>query len=387
MSEVIPLSVPVLKGNEWQYVKDCLDTGWVSSVGSYVERFEREFCAYAGARHAVACVNGTAALQVALRIVGVRPGDEVIVPTLTFIAPVNAVRYLDAQPIFMDCDDYYNLDAAKTRDFIERETRYIGGHTVNRQTGRRIAALVPVHVFGNAVALGALIPLCQEHNIRIVEDASESLGTWYAADAFAGKHAGTLGDIGCFSFNGNKIITTGGGGMIVTDAPAYAEKAQYLTTQAKDDGIRYIHHEVGYNYRLTNLQAAVGVAQLERLSEYVEIKRSNYQSYKRHIDLIPGLHIAEIPAYATNNCWMYALQIDRARYGKDREELMQALGEQGIQSRPVWQLNHLQRPYLDCQRYRIEKAPELVERTLNIPCSVDLTESQLLRVIEALRRA
>ncbi len=387
MSEAIPLSVPVIKGNEWKYVKECLDTGWVSSVGAYVERFEREFCAYTGARHAVACVNGTAALQVALRIIGVLAGDEVIVPTLTFIAPVNAVCYLGAQPIFMDCDDYYNLDVAKTLDFIERETRFVGGHTINQKTGRRIAALIPVYVFGNAVALDALTPLCQERNIRIVEDATESLGTWYTAGAFAGKHAGTLGDIGCFSFNGNKIITTGGGGMIVTDNPDHAEKARYLTTQAKDDGIRYIHHEVGYNYRLTNLQAAVGVAQLERLPEYVETKRSNYQAYKRHIDLIPGLHIAEIPVYAANNCWMYALQIDRARYGMDREELMQSLGAQSIQSRPVWQLNHLQRPYRDCQRYRIEKAPELLARTLNIPCSVDLSDSQRDLVIEALRRA
>jgi aminotransferase in exopolysaccharide biosynthesis len=387
MFEAIPLSVPVLKGNEWQYVKDCLDTGWVSSVGAYVERFEREFCAYTGAGHAVACVNGTAALQVALRIVGVLPGDEVIVPTLTFIAPVNAIHYLGAQPILMDCDDYYNLDVAKTLEFIERETRYVGGHTVNRQTGRRIAALIPVHVFGNAVALDALTPLCQERNIRIVEDATESLGTWYTAGAFAGKHAGTLGNIGCFSFNGNKIITTGGGGMIVTDNPDHAEKARYLTTQAKDDGIHYIHHEVGYNYRLTNLQAAVGVAQLEQLPAYVETKRRNYQFYKQRIDAIPGLGIAEVPEYAANNCWMYALQIDRARYGMNREELMQSLGAQGIQTRPVWQLNHWQRPYRDCQGYRIEKAPELLERTLNIPCSVDLSASQRDRVIEALRRA
>ena len=387
MSEAIPLSVPVLKGNEWQYVKDCLDTGWVSSVGAYVERFEREFCAYTGAHHAVACVNGTAALQVALRIVGVQPEDEVIVPTLTFIAPVNAAHYLSARPIFMDCDDYYNIDVAKTIEFLEKETRFAQGITFNKQTGRRISALIPVHVFGNAVALEVLAPLCQARNIRIVEDATESLGTWYTAGAWAGKHSGTIGDLGCFSFNGNKIITTGGGGMIVTDNRDHAEMAKYLTTQAKDDGIRYVHHEIGYNYRLTNLQAAVGVAQLEQLPAYVETKRRNYQFYKQCIDPIPGLGIAEVPAYAANNCWMYALRIDRAEYGMDREELMQSLGEQGIQTRPVWQLNHLQKPYRDCQRYRIEKAPELLERTLNIPCSVDLTESQLGCVVEALRRA
>lgn len=387
MSEVIPLSVPAIKGNEWKYVKECLDTGWVSSVGAFVERFERNIGAYVGARYAIACVNGTSALQVSLRIVGVRPEDEVIVPTLTFIAPINAAHYLGAQPIFMDCDDYYNIDIAKTIEFIERETCYTQGHTFNKKTNRRISALIPVHVFGNAIALEALKSLCQERNIKIVEDATESLGTRYTAGALEGKHTGTIGDMGCFSFNGNKIITTGGGGMIVTDNRAYAEKAKYLTTQAKDDGIRYVHHEVGYNYRLTNLQAAVGVAQLEQLPAYVEAKRRNYQLYKRHIDLIPGLRIAGVPDCAANNCWMYALQVERAKYGMDREELMRYLEERGIQTRPVWQLNHLQKPYRDCQRYRIERAPDLLEQTLNIPCSVALDESQINRVIEALQRA
>jgi len=387
MSEVIPLSVPAIKGNEWKYVKECLDTGWVSSVGAFVERFERNIGAYVGARYAIACVNGTSALQVSLRIVGVRPEDEVIVPTLTFIAPINAAHYLGAQPIFMDCDDYYNIDIAKTIEFIERETCYTQGHTFNKKTNRRISALIPVHVFGNAIALEALKSLCQERNIKIVEDATESLGTRYTAGALEGKHTGTIGDMGCFSFNGNKIITTGGGGMIVTDNRAYAEKAKYLTTQAKDDGIRYVHHEVGYNYRLTNLQAAVGVAQLEQLPAYVEAKRRNYQLYKRHIDLIPGLRIAGVPDCAANNCWMYALQVERAKYGMDREELMRYLEERGIQTRPVWQLNHLQKPYRDCQRYRIERAPDLLEQTLNIPCSIALDESQINRVIEALQRA
>lgn len=387
MSEVIPLSVPAIKGNEWKYVKECLDTGWVSSVGAFVERFERNIGAYVGARYAIACVNGTSALQVSLRIVGVRPEDEVIVPTLTFIAPINAAHYLGAQPIFMDCDDYYNIDIAKTIEFIERETCYTQGHTFNKKTNRRISALIPVHVFGNAIALEALKSLCQERNIKIVEDATESLGTRYTARALEGKHTGTIGDMGCFSFNGNKIITTGGGGMIVTDNRAYAEKAKYLTTQAKDDGIRYVHHEVGYNYRLTNLQAAVGVAQLEQLPAYVEAKRRNYQLYKRHIDLIPGLRIAGVPDCAANNCWMYALQVERAKYGMDREELMRYLEERGIQTRPVWQLNHLQKPYRDCQRYRIERAPDLLEQTLNIPCSIALDESQINRVIEALQRA
>jgi dTDP-4-amino-4,6-dideoxygalactose transaminase len=230
-----------------------------------------------------------------------------------------------------------------------------------------------------------ILDLCRERNIRIVEDATESLGTVYLNQALQDRHTGTVGDIGCFSFNGNKIITTGGGGMIVTRNPAYAEKAKYLTTQAKDDDIRYVHNEVGYNFRLTNVQAAIGVAQLERLPQMLESKRANYAKYKGVINRITGLSIADAPAYARNNNWMYALQVDRNDYGKDREQLMKHLGALGIQTRPLWYLNHLQVPYRGCQRYRIEKAPRMLEMTLNIPCSTSLKQSELEYVTDKLR--
>jgi len=234
ISKTIPLSVPTIKNNEWKYVKECLDTGWVSSVGPFVDRFEQNICALTGAGYAVACVNGTAALHTALQIVGVRSEDEVIVPTVTFIAPVNTVRYVGAYPVFMDCDDFYNIDILKTKEFIERETIFEGDYSYNRKTGRCVRAIVPVHVFGNAVDLQNLISICRERNIKVVEDASESLGTYYNAGDLAGRHTGTVSDIGCYSFNGNKIITTGGGGMLVTDNGMYAQKARYLTTQAKE---------------------------------------------------------------------------------------------------------------------------------------------------------
>ncbi|AAR35350.1 LegC family aminotransferase [Geobacter sulfurreducens] len=383
---MIPLSVPTLKGNEWKYVKECLDTGWVSSAGKFVDRFESDFCAFTGSRHAVACVNGTAALQVALRIVGVCAGDEVIVPTLTFIATVNAVTYLGAEPVFMDCDEFYNIDVRKTAEFLEQETEFRDGSTWSRVTGRRIAAIVPVHVFGNAARMSELVALCRERNIKVVEDSTESLGTVYCSGELDGKHTGTVGDMGCFSFNGNKIITTGGGGMIVTDVPEYAERARYLTTQAKDDEVRYVHNEVGYNFRLTNVQAAIGVAQLELLPEFLEAKRANYLAYQERIDRIDGLILAEGPAYARNNHWMYALQIDPAVYGKDREQLMEYLKGEGVQTRPVWYLNHLQVPFRDCRNYRIEKAFQLLEATLSIPCSANLSESDIDFVAERLRR-
>lgn len=381
---MIPLSVPLLKGNEWNYVKECLDTEWVSTAGKYVEKFEQDFSSFTGASHAVACVNGTAALQVALRIVGVLPGDEVIVPTLTFIATANSVKYLGAEPVFMDCDDYYNIDIEKTADFLREETETRLGSTYNKRTGRRIAAIMPVHIFGNAVRIDELILICRDRNIRIVEDATESLGTFYISQKQEKRHTGTLGDIGCFSFNGNKIITTGGGGMIITNVPEFAEKAKYLTTQAKDDEVRYVHNEIGYNFRLTNVQAAIGVAQLELLPEFLAIKRRNFMMYKEKIDKIDGLMLAGSPPYAQNNHWMYPLQIDRSIYGKDREALMEHLKVKGIQSRPVWHLNHLQLPYRDCRHYRIEKAFRMLEITLNIPCSSNLQEQDIDYVIDGL---
>jgi aminotransferase in exopolysaccharide biosynthesis len=384
---MIPLSVPTFKGNEWNYVKDCLDTEWVSSAGTYVNQFETHMCAYTGARHAVACVNGTAALQVALQVVGVHPGDEVLVPTLTFISTVNAVKYLGCEPVFMDCDEYYNIDAEKTLEFIEQETVFKNGNSYSKKSGRKLSAIVPVHIFGNAARLQDLLTTCRARNIKIVEDAAESLGTVYISGDLKGRHTGTVGDIGCFSFNGNKIITTGGGGMIVTDVSAYAEKARYLTTQAKDDELRYIHNEVGYNFRLTNIQAALGVAQLEVLPEYLRLKRSHYLAYKEKIDGIEGLILAESPLYAQNNHWMYPLQIEGGLYGKDREELMEYLKTEGIQTRPVWYLNHLQAPYRDCRSYHIQQALHLLEVTLCIPCSVSLKTSDIDFVLDKLHHA
>ena len=382
---MIPLSVPSLKGNEWKYVKECLDAEWVSSAGTYVERFESDLASFVRAPYAVACVNGTAALHVALLVVGVLPGEEVLVPTLTFIATINAVRYVGAEPVFMDCDDFYNVDVEKITEFLVKETEFRKGNTYNRSTGKRIAAIVPVHVFGNAAKLHGIVDICRERNIRIVEDATESLGTYYLNPELRDKHTGTVGDIGCFSFNGNKIITTGGGGMLVTSNAEYAKKARYLTTQAKDDEVRYVHNEVGFNFRLTNVQAAIGVAQMECLPEFVESKRKIYAMYKEKAGLIEGLVVAESPNYARNNHWMIPLQIEIDRYGKGREELMAFLSQRGIQTRPVWHLNHLQAPYRTCQSYRVEKAVALLRTTLCVPCSVNLGEDDIDRVISNLR--
>lgn len=383
---MIPLSVPHISGNEWKYIKECLDTGWVSSAGKYIDKFEKEICRFSGSKYAIACVNGTSALQIALIIAGVLPNDEVIVPTITFIATANVVRYLRAEPVFMDCDKYYNIDIRKTIEFIKNETVFKDGQSINKSTRCKISAIIPVHMYGNAVDLEPLVKICKEKNIKIIEDAAESIGTYYLNGSLENRHTGTIGDIGCYSFNGNKIITTGGGGMIVTNNPLYAEKARYLTTQAKNDSVRYIHNEVGYNYRLTNIQAAMGVAQLERLTEFIEKKKKNYHTYKSKIDKILGLHLAEVPDYSNNNHWMYPLQINAETYGKNREELMKSLAKDGIQTRPIWYPNHLQDPYKNCQGYKIEKAYEMLEKTLNIPCSVNLKNKDINKVVALLKR-
>ena len=381
----IPLSVPSLNGNEMKYVKECIDTEWVSSAGKYVELFEKKIAEYTGSKYAVACVNGTAAIQVSLRLAGVSPGDEVIVPTLTFIASVNAITYCNAIPVFMDADKYYNMDAEKTIEFIKNETVFRDGFTYNKKTKKKISAIIPVHVWGNACWLDELSDICKDRKISIVEDACESLGTFYHRGKYKGKHTGTIGKLGCLSFNGNKIITTGGGGMILTDDEALAEKAKYLTTQAKDDPIRYVHGEIGYNFRLTNIQAALGVAQLEQVSEILQRKKDIHNYYQSAIENIDGLSLSITPAYSDNNHWLNMVQIDSEIYGSDRETLMKRLEENGVQTRPIWKLNHEQKPYKNCQHYKIENAKKLVEKSLCLPSSTNLTYKNIDDVCQVIK--
>ncbi len=384
---MIPLSIPEISGNEWAYVKECLDTGWVSSAGPFVNRFEQEIAHRTGAGHAVAVVNGTAGLQLALILAGVRPGDAVLVPSLTFIAPINAVRYVGAEPVFLDCDDYYNMAPEALLRFLDDAcvTRVNG--CVMKDSGRRIAAVIAVHVFGNAVDLEPMLSTCRERSIALVEDATESLGTRYSTGALAGRHTGSIGDFGVLSFNGNKVITTGGGGMLLTSDPAAAAKARYLSTQAKDDPIRYVHDEVGYNWRLTNVQAAIGVAQLERLDEFVAARRRHHARYGELLAGVSGLEVAPVPPWAFNNCWLTAVRIDASRFGMDREQTMAHLQTKGVESRPLWHPNHLQRPYRDCVAWNVGRSVSLWEQTLNIPSSAGLTDEQLGKVVTALRDA
>lgn len=381
----IPLSIPNICGKEWEYVKECLDTGWVSAAGDFIPRFERSLSAYTGSPFACACVNGTCGLQIALELCGVGPGDEVIVPALTFIAPINAVRYRGAEPVFMDCDEFMNMDPDKLEEFCRQECRLDAGRLVNRLSGRLIKAVLPVHVFGNPCRMDTILETAPRFGLKVVEDATESLGSRYSAGPLAGRHAGTLGDFGVFSFNANKIITTGNGGMIVTSDRGAAAEAAYLINQAKDDPFYYRHDRIGYNYRLSNIQAAMGLAQMESLDKFLAIKKKNYNVYARALAGVPGITLLGSPEGTAPNCWFYSILVERRAYGRSRDELAQALQEAGAQCRPVWHLNHLQKPYARCQAYAIRRAPWFLERVLNIPCSTSLKEDEAMSVASLIR--
>ncbi len=379
------MSIPNISGNEGKYVKECIDTEWVSSAGKYVNLFEEKISNYTKSKYAIACVNGTSALQVSLILGNIQSGDEIIMPTLTFIASVNSAAYNQLSPIFMDCDDYYNIDIEKTIEFINKETVFKNGFTINKTTKKKIAAIMPVHVWGNAALLKELVPICKDRNIIIVEDASESLGTFYSSKSNKKIHTGTVGDFGCISFNGNKIITTGGGGVILTKNKKLADRARYLTTQAKDDPVKYIHNNIGYNFRLTNVQAAIGVAQLEQLPHFLNKKKTIFNHYVDQINKIEGLGIAPVPSYSLNNHWMNVLQIEKDVYGKNSEELMLYLKKMGIETRPVWTLNHKQKPYKKFQKYNIDKANKLYKKSLCLPSSTNLKADDIQKIIECLK--
>ncbi|MEN2768694.1 LegC family aminotransferase [Ornithinibacillus xuwenensis] len=383
---MIPLSVPNLKGNELKYVTEAIESEWVSTGGSFIDRFEQEIAEYLNVEQAVACQSGTAGLHLALQLAGVTLNTEVIVPTLTFIAAVNPVKYLGANPIFMDSDDSLCIDVDKVEAFCEKECTLTDNGLVNKSTNKVIKAIVVVHVFGNMANMEKLMKLASKYKLIVIEDATEALGTHFVSGEYNGKFAGTIGDFGVFSFNGNKIITTGGGGMLVAKDRTLAKQARYLSTQAKDDELHYIHHEIGYNYRMTNLQAALGVAQLEQLEEFIEVKKNNYFTYKEQIESIAGLSLLAFSNTIRPNYWFYSLIIERDFVNINRDNLLRFLQNNGVQTRPIWGLIHQQKPYSNNQAYKIEKALKFVEIILNIPCSSNLTQQDVRKVTDLLTK-
>lgn len=381
----IPLSVPNLKGKELEYVAHAVETEWVSTGGPYVNEFEEKIAEYAKCKGAVSCQNGTSGLHISLEVCGVTKDDEVIVPTLTFIAAVNPVKYIGAEPIFMDCDESLTMDVDKLNAFCENECNFVEGKLINKVTKKQIKALIVVHVFGNMADIEGILDVTNKYNLKVIEDATEAIGTYYLEGKYKGKHAGTIGDIGVYSFNGNKIMTTGGGGMIVSDNEELLKKAMHLTTQAKSDELYYTHDEIGYNYRMTNLQAALGLAQLEQLEDFIKVKKDNYDIYKKEIQEIHGLRILNFKDSIRPNYWFYALYVE-PEYTLNRDQIIQYLASNKIQARPIWGLISDQKPYEGSQSYKIEKARQYLEKVVNIPCSSNLTREDAEYVIDCLKQ-
>lgn len=373
---MIPLSVPNLNGNEWQYVKECLDTGWISSAGAYVSKFEQVVADYAGAKYGVACMNGTAGLHLAQLLCGIGAEDYVIVPNITFIATLNAVKYTGADPILIDVDaDDWQMDLNLLEDFLSNQTNIQNGQCRLNKNNRAIKAIMPVHVLGNMGDMDHLVDIANRYHLEIIEDSTESLGSY-----FKGKHSGSFGKFGVFSFNGNKIISTGGGGVIVTDNEALAKKAKHLTTQAKISANEYIHDHIGYNYRLVNVLAAIGVAQMEQLPEILEMKKKMNAFYRSALEGVGDIRFQTFREKVDSNCWLFTFRTAHMR------PLLKYLNENGVQSRPFWMpMNQLEMFKEEIYYTKGNVSDAVYQSAISIPSSSGLTQEQLEEVVTKIK--
>ena len=383
MRKFIPLSIPNFEGNERKYVDDAIDQGWVSTGGAYITRLEKDLASFLHTENVAACQSGTSAIHLSLVEADVGPGDVVIVPTLTFIAAVNPVKYQFATPVFMDCDDSLCMDPVKLKNFCEKECSFDGQHLLYKT--HIVKALVVVHVFGNMADMEAIMEIAEKYNIKVVEDATEALGTKYTKGKYAGRYAGTIGHFGAYSFNGNKIITTGGGGAVTANDTAVVDHLRFLSTQAKTDPHYYIHDEIGYNYRMTNLQAALGVAQVEELPEFIRRKQGNYKQYFEEFKDFPFATLIPFREGTESNKWFYSLCIDRDKIKTPLHEIIDTLQTKSIQTRAIWGLINEQKPYKSDAAYSLEKAPYYAERILNIPSSTQITEEEIKYVTDTVK--
>lgn len=362
--EFLPLHEPTFRGNEVKYVTDCINTGWVSSVGKYVDEFEKRLAEFTGVKRAIAVVNGTAALHIALKVAGVQPNDEVLIPSLTFVATGNAVTYCGAIPHFVDVSrTTLGLDPFKLEDYLNDITEFKNNQCVNKNTGRIIRAVVPMHTFGHPVDLDPLLDMCERYNIVVVEDAAESLGSYYK-----GIHTGNFGKVSAMSFNGNKIITTGGGGAILTNDEKLADYAKHLTTTAKiPHRWKYEHDEIGYNYRMPNINAALGCAQMEKLGDLIKSKRELVLKYKQITQNIDGVDLFSEPRFAKSNYWLQTLIIDNNRHNLDF--VLQILNDHGVMARPMWNPLHQLTPFKNFPRTDLAETIKSQQQVMNIPSS------------------
>lgn len=379
----IPLSTPYMSGDEWPAVKACLDDNWVSSAGPDIERFEKKFAETVGARHAIATVNGTAALHLALMAADVRAGDEVLMPAITFIATANAVRYTGAVPVFCDVSmDDALIDLAAAENFLTTRCVHKDGRTVNKSTGRTVRAILPVDVVGHPVDIDRVAGLAERHHLTVIEDAAEALGS-----SIREQPVGGHGNLSCFSFNGNKILTTGAGGMVVTEDANLAARVRYLATQARDEALESVHGDIGYNYRLPNILAAIGLAQLEHLGSFVDKKHMMAMRYREALASIPGITELREPEGSSSNYWLYTVRIDASQAGLSARDMHAALSEAGIETRPLWLPIYKNKPYADCQVVGGERAIDLAKSSLCLPSSIGMIDAEQDRVIAEIYRA
>lgn len=377
---MIPLSVPLLNGNEWKYVKDCLDTGWISSAGSYVNDFEKKVAEYAGAKYGIACMNGTAGLHIAQVLAGVTSNDYVIAPNITFIATLNAISYTGATPILIDVDPMsWQMDLDLLESFLKENviSKEVDGSifSFHKMTHKRIKAIIPVHVLGNMGDMDKLIEIASQFHLDIIEDSTESLGSFYK-----GKHSGSFGKFGVFSFNGNKIISTGGGGVIVTNDEHLAKKAKHLTTQAKSSPIEYLHDEIGYNYRLVNVLAAIGVAQMENFPNLLENKRKMDSFYRQELHGVGDIEFQHVSKDVDANCWLFTFKTNRMR------ELLNYLNENGVMSRPFWvPMNQLNMFKYDLFIHKENVSDKIYSSCISIPSSAGITQMEMELVVRTIK--
>lgn len=383
MSRFIPLSIPNFEGNEKEYVNDALGQGWVSTGGAYITKLERMLAEFLHTDNVAACQSGTSALHLSLVEAGVKPDDVVLVPPLTFIAAVNPVRYQFARPVFIDCDDSFCMDPVKLNQFCKEECSFSNGRLL--YGNHPVKAVIVVHVFGNMADMESIMDIAEKYNLKVIEDATEALGTYYTEGRYRGKYAGTIGHFGAFSFNGNKIITTGGGGAVTANTEV-VDHIRYLSTQAKDDPHYYIHHEVGYNYRMTNLQAALGVAQMEKLPEFVRRKQKNFDLYQEYFNEFELAELMPFRDGTSSNKWFYSLKINRNKITVSMRRIITLLEQEGIQTRAIWGLINEQKPYKEEITYRLEKAPYYASRILNIPSSTQITEEEIRFVSDKVKQ-
>ncbi|MDB9494348.1 aminotransferase class I/II-fold pyridoxal phosphate-dependent enzyme [Spirulina major CS-329] len=372
MTKQILLSTPHMGAAELEFVKEAFDTNWIAPVGPHVDAFEQEFCQLVGTTHAAAVSSGTAALHLALQLIGIQPGDEVFCSTLTFIATANPITYLGAKPVFIDSDrTSWNMNPDLLQTALDQRAK----------TGTLPKAVVLVHLYGQSADIDPILKTCNHYNIPLIEDAAEALGATYQ-----GRTPGTFGKMGIYSFNGNKIITTSGGGMLVSEDPDLIAKARFLATQARDPAPHYEHSEIGYNYRLSNVLAGIGRGQLKVLAERVQARRDNFTRYQQALGHLPGLEFMPEAPFGRSTRWLTCLTINPNAFGCDREQLRLALQAHNIESRPVWKPMHLQPVFSDCDRIGGEVAEHLFQQGLCLPSGSNLTHADLERVISVIHK-